>query len=146
MRTLGIDFGERRVGVAVSDHEGILATPLTVLNVTNSKQAVARISEICSAEEAEQIVVGLPLNMNGSSGEMAEKVNVFIAKLTTAVNVPIVTWDERLSTAMVERAMLEADLTSEKRKRVRDKLAAQVILQGYLDSRAFQVDQLPTTP
>jgi putative Holliday junction resolvase len=87
------------------------------------------------------VVVGLPLNMNGTRGPMVDRVERFVAELTEAVGLPVVTYDERLSSAMVERTLLDADMSRSKRKGVRDKLAAQVILQGYLDREGF--DRLP---
>jgi putative Holliday junction resolvase len=80
------------------------------------------------------IVVGLPLNMNGTPGPMSQKVDAFVAKLRERMGVPVITWDERLSTMMAERVLLEADMSRRRRKAVRDKVAAQVILQGFLDS------------
>jgi putative Holliday junction resolvase len=136
MRTLGIDYGERRVGVAVSDPLGMLATPLTVVTVDHVKQAVTAIRDLCAEHDAGCVVVGLPLNMDGTRGPMVEVVEAFVEKLQAVVSCNVVTWDERLSTSQVERTLLEADLSRQRRKDVRDKLAAQVILQAYLDAQA----------
>jgi putative Holliday junction resolvase len=140
MRTLGIDFGERRVGVAISDPLGSIAFGVCTITVTGINNAVAQVSELCQEKEVSAIIVGLPLNMDGSRGEMVERVEIFVTKLAKATGLPIETYDERLSSAMVERTLLDADMSRNKRKRVIDKLAAQVILQGYLDRQGFQAD------
>ncbi len=140
-RTLGIDYGESRVGVAISDPFGSIALGVCTLQVTGMNNAVQQVAEICKEKDAETVVVGMPLNMNGTVGEMAEKVEKFIDKLKKKIDVSIVTSDERLSSAMVERTLLDADMSRIKRKGVIDKLAAQVILQGYLDRKAFESDE-----
>jgi len=137
-RIIGIDYGERRVGVAISDPLGSIALGVCTLQVTGMNNAVTQVAEICKEKEAESVVVGMPLNMNGSVGEMAELVEKFIDKLGKKIEIPIITSDERLSSAMVERTLLDADMSRNKRKGVIDKLAAQVILQGYLDQQAFE--------
>lgn len=136
MRTLGIDYGERRVGVAISDPFGMLATPLKVITVESVSHAVTEIADLSLQSEVEKIVVGLPLNMDGSRGAMVEAVEAFIKQLSKFTSCDIVTWDERLSTSQVERTLLDADMSRKRRKEVRDKLAAQVILQAYLDAQA----------
>lgn len=134
-RYLGVDYGERRVGLAVSDPDGIIATPLRVAEVKSDRDAVVAVCAATREVEAERIVVGDPINMDGSRGMMSKRVAAFVELLRAETEVPVVLWDERLSTGLVERAMLEADLSRQKRKRARDKLAAQVILQGYLDAQ-----------
>ena len=136
-RVLGIDYGERRVGVAISDPLGSIALGVCTLHVTGVKDAVAKVAEVCAEKEVGLIVVGLPLNMNGSESEMSGKVAKFIEKLKVAAELPIETIDERLSSALVERTLLDADMSRSKRKGVIDKMAAQVILQGYLDRQGF---------
>jgi len=140
MRTLGIDYDERRVGVAISDPLGSIALGLETVTVTSLRDAVTKVSEICREKEASTVVVGLPLNMNGTRGPMVERVERFVAELADAVGIPVVTYDERLSSAMVERTLLDADMSRGKRKGVRDMLAAQVILQGYLDREGFNCE------
>ncbi len=135
-RYLGVDYGERRVGLAVSDPSGIIATPVRTAEVRSDSEAVEAVCVAARETEAERIVVGDPVNMDGTHGMMSKKVAAFVDRLRQATDVPVVLWDERLSTGLVERAMLEADLSRRKRKRARDKLAAQVILQGYLDAQA----------
>jgi len=141
MRILGIDYGERRVGVAISDPLGSIALGLETIEVTSLKDAVAKVCAACRERDVATIVVGLPLNMDGSRGPMVERVERFVSELTVASGLPVVTYDERLSSAMVERTLLDADMSRSKRKGVRDKLAAQVILQGYLDRQAY--DSMP---
>jgi putative Holliday junction resolvase len=140
-RWLGVDYGEKRVGLAISDESGILATPLRIAEVLSPKQAARAVREACAEIEAVGIVVGLPLNMNGTIGFKAEEVNAFCERLRRSVNVPVETWDERLSTSMVERVLLEADMSRGKRRKVRDKLAAQVILQGWLDAKQNELER-----
>lgn len=133
-RVLGIDYGERRLGFAVSDSDGIIAMPLRVVELRTDTQAFEEIRRICKETGAEKIVVGLPLNMNGTKGPIAAKVESFVEQLTKLLDIPVEKWDERLSTSAAERVLLEADISRRKRKAVRDKLAAQIILQGYLDA------------
>ena len=134
MTILGIDFGTKRIGVAVSDPFGSMAFPVEIVDGTRIKAAVARIAELVADRGAERVVVGLPVNMNGTEGHMVEAVNGFVARLVKRLSVDVVTWDERLSSWEVEQTLIQADVSREKRKLVRDKLAAQVILQSYLDS------------
>jgi len=95
---------------------------------------IKRIKEILSEYQVKEIIIGLPKNMNGEEGPQAKKVREFLKKLQTQVDLPIKTWDERLTTTAAERTLLEGDLSRAKRKKIIDKVAAQVILQGYLDS------------
>jgi len=138
VRSLGIDYGVRRVGVAISDPLNSIAMGVATLQVKSMKDAVTKVSEICHEKNASTIVVGLPLNMNGTIGPMAEKVERFVEQLREVTGIEVVTSDERLSSAMAERTLLEADMSRQKRKGVIDKLAAQVILQGYLDRIGFE--------
>lgn len=134
-RILGVDYGTRRVGLAISDPLGMLATPLCIESVRSVEEAVAAVCRIARERAVDRVVVGIPLNMDGTSGPMAQEAAQFIELLKPASGLPVEGWDERLSTSMVERVLLEADLSRGRRKEVRDKLAAQVILQGYLDAR-----------
>lgn len=134
VRVLGVDYGEKRLGLAVSDPGGLIALALDTVQVENRRQALAAVVAACRETEAEQVVVGLPLNMDGTRGPMADKADAFADALGRAAGLPVATWDERLSTAAAERVLLEADLSRRKRKKVRDRVAAQVILQGYLDA------------
>jgi putative Holliday junction resolvase len=134
MRTLGIDYGTVRLGIAVSDDLGMIATGRESIRVRTMQDAVARTVEAVRNYEAARVVVGLPLNMDGSSGPMAETVKVFVGKLGDELDVPIETWDERMTSQEAERVLIEADVSREKRKKVIDKMAAQAILQSWLDA------------
>lgn len=134
-RIMGLDYGERRIGIALGDPEAILAVPLRVLDVKSEKAAIRDLVGICDEYDIGNVVVGLPINMNASVGPMAERAQRFADELAKASGLPVEMWDERLSTSLVERTLLDADMSRAKRKKVRDKLAAQVILQGYLDAK-----------
>lgn len=133
-RTLGIDYGTRRLGFAISDETGIVATPLFTRDIRSMDEAVLCASEVGAERKVERMVVGLPLNMDGSKGAMAVEVEAFVGRLRDRVGIDVAVWDERLSTGLVERMLVSADVSRARRKEVRDKLAAQVILQGYLDA------------
>lgn len=135
MRALGLDLGSKRIGVAVSDRSGTVATPLTVVLRGRTQridhEAIAR---LVVEEEVETVVVGLPLNMDGSEGRAAEGARSEAVRLATVVKVPVVLHDERLTTVAADRALLEARLNAQARRRVVDKVAAAVMLQSWLDS------------
>ena len=134
-RALGLDLGSKRIGVAVSDRTGTIASPLLVLQRSGSTrrdhEAIARLA---TEEEADVVVVGLPLNMNGSLGPGAHAAVAEAAELATVVGVPVVTFDERRATVTADEAMLEARMRAEARRRIVDKIAAAVMLQNWLDS------------
>lgn len=136
MRIMGLDVGDKRIGVAISDPMGWTAQPHTVMHRTNPEHDFARLSEICRDWQIEKLVVGLPLNMNGSVGPRAQLVREFAEQLSAVAGIEVEYWDERLSTKSAERTLLEADMSRRKRKGVVDKLAAVYILQGYLDNRS----------
>lgn len=134
MRTMGLDVGDKTIGVAVSDELGIAANPVTVIKRTESlKKDIGEIRKIVEEYTIGLIVVGMPLMLNGTVGIQAQKVEAFVEALKRRVNVPVVTCDERLTTAEVERMLIAADQSRAKRREVIDKLAAAVILQSYLD-------------
>jgi putative Holliday junction resolvase len=133
MRTMGLDVGTHTIGVAVSDELGITAQGLKTLRRKSMEEDFKEIATIIGQFEIEKIVVGLPKNMNGTLGKQAEIVLKWIKILTDKIPVPVVTWDERLSTVEATKVLLEADLSRRKRKKVIDKVAAVLILQGYLD-------------
>jgi len=135
MKFLGIDYGTRRVGVAISDSAGEFSFARAVLDVTSDAEAVAAVCRVAREEEVDAIVVGMPRNMDGTSGAMVEIVNAFVSKLGAESGLPIETWDERLTTAGVEKQLVAIDMSRARRKQVRDKLAAQAVLQGFLDAR-----------
>ena len=133
MRIMGLDIGSHTVGIAVSDELGITAQGLKTLKRKSTKDDLQEIATIIDKFEIDKIVVGLPENMNGTLGKQAEIVLRWVRTLMDKVRVPVVTWDERLSTVGASRVLLEADLSRRKRKKVIDKVAAVLILQGYLD-------------
>lgn len=133
MRILGIDHGTVRIGVAMSDETAFLASPLTT--VRNGKAAVGEIVALVVEHQVETIVIGLPRNMNGTYGPATEKVRAFIGKLSKQTEVPIVEWDERLSTVSAHNDLRAAGLNGRKHKEVVDKVAARIILQNYLDAQ-----------
>ena len=133
-RLVGLDVGTKRFGIAVSDPLRMFASPHAVLTCTGDKQALAGIVEICRDQEAEKLVVGLPLNMDGSRGPAVERVEAFVRKLEARLSIPVVTWDERLSTKTANEALIEGNTRRAKRKELVDKVAAQVLLQHYLDA------------
>jgi len=138
MRILGLDVGDRRIGVAVSDEMGWTAQPLKVIQRVSLESDCRAVAEEMEATGADRVVVGLPRNMDGSLGPQAEKTKAFAEALGRVVGTEVILWDERLSTQAAERILLEADLSRAKRKKVIDKVAAGFILQGYLDHLAHQ--------
>lgn len=135
-RILGLDFGERRLGFAVSDADEVLATPLCVAHCRNRQEALREVERLCRETGATKLVVGLPIQMNGSRGTQAENVLAFVEELASRLPVPIETWDERLTTRTAESVLIEAGASRRRRKEVVDKLAAQIMLQNYLDAKA----------
>ena len=133
MRSLGLDIGDRRIGVALSDPEGILATPLTIINRTDDTTDVAAITDIIKRQKVERIVIGLPRSMNGSIGRQAEKVESFAQTLCDSTEVPVEFRDERLTTVSAQRLMQSAGKKKSKKKARDDSIAAALILQGYLE-------------
>jgi putative Holliday junction resolvase len=142
-RLIGIDVGTKRFGVAVSDPLKMFASPHEVIKATGDKHALQEVVRICAEQEAEKLVVGLPLNMDGSRGPAAERVETLVEKLKTLVDVPVVLWDERLTTKTAEAALIEADTRRERRKDLVDKIAAQVLLQHYIDAHHVGSDWPP---
>jgi putative Holliday junction resolvase len=132
-RILGIDHGDVRIGIAMSDETAFLASPLTT--VRNGKAAVDEIVALVEEHGVETIVIGLPLNMDGSCGPATEKVRKFSARLAQQTAVPIIESDERLTTVTAHHRLREAGLDGKKRKGVVDMAAAQVILQDWLDTQ-----------
>lgn len=134
-RSMGLDVGDKTIGVAVSDLFGWTAQGLETIQRVGIKKDLQRLEEIIKEHDVNKIVVGLPKNMNGTIGPQGEKVLEFNEKLKKRFSdVEIVSWDERLTTVAAERSLIEADVSRKKRKQVIDKMAAVYILQGYLDS------------
>ncbi len=134
-RCLGLDLGERRIGVALSDPLGWTAAPLPAVERISWKKDLARVRALLAEHQVGRVVVGLPIRMDGTSGERAQRTLEFVRRLQATIPVPVVTWDERLSTREAERRLVEDDVRRERRREVIDGIAATLILQGYLDSR-----------
>jgi len=136
MRVLGIDYGDKNIGLAISDPTGIIAQPHSIIKVTSLKKAANDIVEIIKEKNIEKIVIGLPLDMSGNIGNSAEKVQQFGDLIEKRINISIEYWDERFSSNGVERILRDAGIDKrQKRKKVIDKMAAAYILQGYLDNK-----------
>lgn len=136
MRALGLDLGSKRVGIALSDSSGTIATPFMVLQRSKRRSEDHRaIHRLVVDEEVDVVVVGLPLNMDGSTGPAARAAIAEAAELATVVGVPVETCDERLTTVSADAVLLQAELDAPARRRVVDKVAAAVLLQSWLDSR-----------
>jgi putative pre-16S rRNA nuclease len=133
MRIMGLDFGSHTIGIAISDELGLTAQGLKTLRRKSMEDDLQEIATIIGQFEINRIVVGLPKNMNGTLGKQAEIVLKWMEVLKDRIHIPMVTWDERLSTVGASKVLLEADVSRRKRKKVIDKLAAVLILQGYLD-------------
>ena len=139
MRKLGLDYGDKTIGVAVSDGFGWTAQGVEVIkrsNPTEYKKSIARIATLIKEYEIDTIILGYPKNMDNTEEERCEKTKLFQAQLETAFpTIPVILWDERMSTIAAERSLLEADISRKKRKNIIDKMAAVYILQGYLDKK-----------
>jgi len=134
-RRLGVDYGEKRMGIAVCDPQEWVATPLCVVPIHSEDHALQEIRRLIAETGAEAIVLGLPLNMDNTRGPMAQRVEAFAERLRREIGVPVDLWDERLSSAEVERILLEGDASRARRRAVTDMLAAQTVLQSYIDAR-----------
>jgi len=140
-RILGVDFGRARIGVAVSDELGMLAHP--VMTIPASPEAAKQIGDIVREKNVERVVVGLPRHMNGSVGEAAGEALAFAEKLRTLLPCEVVTWDERLTTIAANRALRDGGRKTRDSRNVVDQVAAQMILQGYLDGLQSARDRDP---
>ena len=136
MRIMGLDLGDATIGVAVSDELGIIAHGITTIRRKNINYDIDSLKSIISEKDISRIVVGLPKNMNNTIGPRGEKTIEFVEILKTSFpGIEIEMWDERLTTCAAERILIEADVRRKNRRKVIDKLAAVLILQGYLDSK-----------
>ena len=138
MRVLCLDVGARRIGVAMSDPEGLLATPLTVVEHRDYEGVADRIGELIQEHGVQLLLVGMPRSLDGSLGHQAAEVDQFIGRLSEQISIPIETWDERLSTVAAQRMMMESGAKRSARKDSVDAMAATLILQGYLDRAQFE--------
>lgn len=134
VRVMGLDVGEKTIGVALSDELGMTAQPYQTIKRRGETQDLRAIRSILEERGVSAVIVGLPKNMDGTLGVQAHRVVAFARKIQSELNVPVVHWDERLSTVAAERVLIQADMSRAKRKKHVDKLAAALILQGYLDS------------
>lgn len=141
-RTIGIDFGLARIGIALSDERKIIAMPVeTISTGKKSEQTINTVLHTIEKLEQEkcatidEIIVGLPLLMSGKKGFLADEVTHFISLLKQAIQIPIITWDERLTTVQAERSLRESHMSRKKRSKVIDKISATIILQSYLDAK-----------
>ncbi len=143
MRIMGLDLGEKTIGVAVSDPLGWTAQAVEVIRRgENIGGEIRRLRELIEHYGVEMILLGLPKNMNGTLGDQGRKAVEYAGLIREELGLPVEMWDERLSTVSAERILLEADMSRAKRKKNIDKMAAAVILQGYLDARARRTPSL----
>lgn len=137
MRIMALDVGSRTIGIACSDALLMTAQGIETIRRTSLENDFNRLRELISEYEVHELVVGMPKNMNGTKGDRAEKTEEFVEKMKVVIDLPVTFWDERLSTVMAERQLIAADVSRKKRKGIIDKMAAVVILQGYLDRLQF---------
>jgi putative holliday junction resolvase len=132
---MGLDVGSKTIGVAASDELGLTAQPVTTVRRTNFKADLAELKRLAQERGITQLVVGLPLNMDGSEGPSAAEARKVGDAAAQATALPVLYWDERMTTVAAQRALLESNVSRQKRKEVIDQVAAALILQGWLDSR-----------
>ncbi|MGL5354904.1 MAG: Holliday junction resolvase RuvX [Clostridium sp.] len=137
MRILGLDVGSKTIGVAISDPLGFTAQGITTIRRVKKEVDIEEVKKLCKEYCVESIVIGLPKNMNGSVGESGERMLEFCEVIREATGLKVETWDERLTTVAAHKSMIEGDLSRGKRKKIVDKIAATLILQGYLDKLAI---------
>ena len=130
---VGIDFGDQRIGVSISDKEKKIAFPLGIIQRENKSFGINKLKKMIKNKDVESFVVGLPVRSDGEIGVQGEKVLKYIENLKTHFPHKIVTWDERFTTIIAEKSLLEKDMKRQKRREVIDAIAAQIILQSYLD-------------
>jgi putative holliday junction resolvase len=136
MRILAIDHGTKRIGIAVSDELKMIAQPLEFIPAEPFEPFMARLKQLFQEKEVELILVGLPRNMDGSYGPAAQKVQEFIAVLRGNTTIPVKTWDERLTSVLANRLLVQGNVRRDKRKEKADQMAAAILLQSYLDGLA----------
>lgn len=136
MRILALDVGEKNIGLAISDELGWTAQGLPSIKVQSRDKSIAAVLDITRQRQVGEIIVGMPVNLDGTTGKKAKEVADFVQDLKKRTQLPIKVWDERLTSMQAERLMLEADLSRKKRKKRIDMLSAQLILQSYLDAES----------
>jgi putative holliday junction resolvase len=134
MRVLAIDHGTKRMGIALSDETATIAQPLEFIPAEPFAAFLARLKQLLAEKQVDQILIGMPRNMDGSYGPAALKVQEFVAVLKETIAIPIKTWDERLTSAQANRMLIQAEVRRDKRKQRVDAAAAAILLQSYLDS------------
>lgn len=135
MRTMGLDVGSKTIGVAVSDELGFSAHPISTVRRRNLRADLQELTRIIKQQDVVRLIVGLPLNMNGSEGPRAGESRKLGEALSDHASLPVIYWDERLTSVAAEKSLIEADVSRKKRKEVIDQVAACLILQGWLDSQ-----------
>lgn len=134
MRIMGLDIGEKTIGIAICDPLGYTAQGITTVRRKGKESDIEELKKVCNEYQVEEIIAGLPKNMNGTLGPQSEKIIKFCDFIKERLTLPLKYWDERLTTVAANKAMLESDMSRSKRKKIVDKVAATYILQGYLDS------------
>lgn len=135
MRIMGIDYGRKRLGLALSDPMGITAQPLQTLEWRSLPQVLDYLVSIVKEKQVERIVIGQPREMDGSPGKLAEEINRFASQVEDGLGVPVERWDERLTTAEAERLLIAADVSRRRRRHLTDRIAAALMLQAFLDAQ-----------
>jgi len=138
---MGLDFGDKSIGIAISDEAGLIASPRDTLRRSNLEKDIAWLTELARKEGVEEILVGMPLSLDGSEGPQARKVMAFIKALQQHSGFHVRPWDERLTTVAAERALIEGNVSRARRRKIIDQVAAAVMLQGYLDYRGIHRDE-----
>lgn len=141
MRVLGIDLGDRYVGLALTDALGMTAQPLSTLGRKGGQGDVKALAELCREHEVSRVVVGLPLNMDGSEGPRARGAREFAKLIEAGLGLPVELWDERLTTVSAERALIDADLSRKRRREVVNHVAAALILEGWLAAHTARSEE-----
>lgn len=134
-RLIGIDYGESRVGIAISDPMQTVATPIRTIKVIKRKVLLAEIEALCKEMDAAAVVVGMPLHLDGGKGELAKATIVFMEQLQKRLEIDVLSWDERLSSKQAEMAMRDGGASASRRKEMIDQLAAQLVLQSFMDAQ-----------
>jgi putative holliday junction resolvase len=135
-RILALDYGSKRMGVALSDELGWTAQPLETFERKTLERDIAHIQELVTMHEVREVLIGLPLRLDGGEGPAVQAVQRFIGRLRETLSVPVITWDERMTTRAAEDLLIAADMSRKKRKGVVDRVAAAILLQGYLEAQA----------
>jgi putative Holliday junction resolvase len=143
MRILGLDVGDKHVGVALSDETATLASGLPNVERRGPRKDVKAVAELVRRHEVQEVVVGLPRRLDGTVGPQAEKVLAFVESLRPALRVPLVTWDERFTSVVANQALIEGGVSRQGRKALVDKVSAILILQNYLDYKKLAASQTP---